>query len=1157
MSSQFGFLLPEFAEVHEHAARAESLAHADPRAACFYARFSLEVLIKWLYRHEAALRDPFEHTLSAYIHEASFKNLVGEELVAKARIIKDLGNKAVHDGQTVPFVKAATTLRELFHISYWLVHTYGKGAKPDPAIAFSPEALPKTSAVEARTLGQLQEIARRFAETVKARDEAEAKRLASETERAKLEDEIAALRAQIAQVKAENSHRADTHDYDEAATRDTFIDLLLAEAGWPLDKPQDREYRVTGMPNAKGEGFVDYVLWGDDGKPLGLVEAKRTKRDPRVGQQQAKLYADCLEQQFGQRPVIFYTNGYEHWIWDDGRYPPRPIQGFLTKDELELAIRRRETLKPLSSAEIDRNIVERYYQTRAIRRVAETFEKDHQRKALLVMATGSGKTRTVIALADLLMKANWARRILFLADRVALVNQSVNTFKTFLPAASPVNLVTDKDATGRVYVSTYPTMMGLIDEARDGKRRFGPGHFDLIVIDEAHRSVYRKYGAIFDYFDSLLVGLTATPKDEIDRDTYRLFNLQRGVPTDAYTLDEAVKDGFLVPPKAISVPLKFQREGISYDNLSDEDKEAWDAIEWDEEGAVPDRVEAAAVNKWLFNKDTVDKVLEHLMTYGLKVANGDRIGKTIIFAKNHDHAQFIASRFDENYPHLKGAFARVVDFKTEYAQSLIDDFSEPEKAPHVAISVDMLDTGIDVPEVLNLVFFKIVRSKTKFWQMIGRGTRLCPDLFGPGQHKEFFAVFDFCQNFEFFNQNPDLAEGSLGDSLSKRLFASRVELIGELDRLLGKDASPAPSGDYSQPPTPISSVGEPGSKADLEAQCGMLRDELAKRLRDEVNSMSLNNFLVRPKRRLVEKYAADDTWSKLGLDERTELIDDVAGLPSSLVDDDLPAKQFDLLVFKTQLACLRREKAFDGLRKKVSQIASLLQDLANVPMVAKELELIIDLQSDEFWQDITVPMLETVRRRLRELVKLIELKQRPIVYTDFEDEIGPGAAIELRGVSVGTDMDRFRLKARHFVRAHQNHIAILKLRRNELLTPTDLAELERMFLDAGIAAPTEIEQVQTDGGLGIFVRSLIGLERDAAKRAFDDFLSARNLSADQIEFLNMVIDHLTERGAMDPRLLYESPFTDLNDMGVAGVFSDAEVTQVIAILEDVRQRAVA
>ncbi|MDF0665714.1 MAG: DEAD/DEAH box helicase family protein [Nitrospira sp.] len=387
------------------------------------------------------------------------------------------------------------------------------------------------------------------------------------------------------------------------------------------------------MPNDQGKGFVDYVLWGDDGKPLGLGEAKRTRRDARVGQQQAKLYADCLEQQSGRRPVIFYSNGYEHWIWDDARYPPRRVQGFYKKAELELVIQRRETRRLLGEAPINSTIVERHYQTRAIRRIAEAFERDHDRKALLVMATGAGKTRTVIALCDLLLCCNWVKRVLFLADRVALVRQAVNAFKTYLPDASPVNLVTEKEAEGRVYVSTYPTMMGLIDETADSQRRFGVGHFDLVIIDEAHRSVFQKYRAIFDYFDSLLVGLTATPKDEVDRNTYSLFDLENGVPTDAYSLEEAVRDGFLVPAQAVSVPLRFQREGITYADLSEEEKDQWDALEWDDDGAVPSRVESEAVNKWLFNKDTVDKVLEHLMTRGLTIAGGDRLGKTIIFAK--------------------------------------------------------------------------------------------------------------------------------------------------------------------------------------------------------------------------------------------------------------------------------------------------------------------------------------------------------------------------------------------------------------------------------------------------------------------------------------------------------------------------------------------
>jgi type I restriction enzyme, R subunit len=590
--SQFAFLSTEFPEVFAHASKAESLALADARAACFYARLALEVAVQWLYDHDSSLRDPYETTLSARIHEATFRQLVGNGLVTKARIIKDLGNVAAHETRNVPPERAVIALRELFHFAYWLTRTYARGQKPNPGLTFSPQTLPRTAQVAVATLKQLQEAEQRYAESVQAREEAEQQKLASEAQRAALEAEIVRLQAEIAATKKANAAVADTHDYDEAATRDAFIDLLLGEAGWTLSNPgRDTEYPVTGMPNRTGQDFVDYVLWDDDGKPLGLVEAKRTRRDARVGQQQAKLYADCLEKQFEQRPIIFYSNGYEHWLWDDTRYPPRSVQGFLTKDELELATQRRTTQKPLASEEIDPAIVERFYQTRAIRRVSEAFEREHHHKSLLVMATGAGKTRTVIALSDLLMCANWVRRVLFLADRVALVRQAVNGFKRHLPSSSPVNLVTEKDAQGRVYVSTYPTMMGLIDETREGKRRFGVGHFDLVVIDEAHRSVYRKYGAIFDYFDSLLVGLTATPKDEVDRDTYRLFDLQRGVPTDAYGLDEAARDCYLVPPRAVSVPLRFVREGIRYDDLSEEEKEQWDAIEWDETGTVPTQVD--------------------------------------------------------------------------------------------------------------------------------------------------------------------------------------------------------------------------------------------------------------------------------------------------------------------------------------------------------------------------------------------------------------------------------------------------------------------------------------------------------------------------------------------------------------------------------------
>ena len=1126
--SQFAFLSAEFPEVFSHASKAESLALGDPRGACFYARLALEVAVGWLYVRDGSLRDPYENTLSARIHEASFRRLAGDMIVAKARIIKDYGNAAVHETRPVAPTNAIAAVRELFHIGFWLTRTYARGAKPASNLVFSPQALPRIAQITAASLNQLRDVARKFEESTKALADAEQQRLASETQRAALEAELAKLRAEVATTKAANTAIPDTHDYNEAATRDTFIDLLLQEAGWPLNQPEDREFPVKGMPNNTGEGFVDYVLWGDDRKPLGLVEAKRTKKDARVGQQQAKLYADCLEAQFGQRPVIFYTNGYEHWLWDDTVYPPRSIQGFLTKDELQLTIQRRTTRRKLALENIDPAIAERFYQTRAIRRVAEAIEKDQLRRALLVMATGAGKTRTVIALSDLLMRANWAKRVLFLADRVALVKQAVNAFKKHLPSSSPVNLVSEKDGQGRVYISTYPTMMNLIDETANGKRLFGVGHFDLIVIDEAHRSVYRKYGAIFDYFDSLLVGLTATPKDEVDRDTYRLFDLQRGVPTDAYGLDEAVDDGYLVPPRAVSVPLKFIRQGVRYDDLSEDEKEQWDAIEWDEDGNVPRQIDAPSINKWLFNADTVDKVLEHLMTHGQKVASGDRLGKTIIFAKNHDHAQFIAERFDANYPHLKGSFARVIDFKTEYAQSILEEFSLPNKVPHIAISVDMLDTGIDVPEVVNLVFFKIVRSKTKFWQMLGRGTRLCPDLFGPGKHKEFFYVFDFCQNFEFFNQNPQAADGAVADSLAKRLFIQRVELIGELQKQENPDAV-------------------------IET----LRGDTATHLYEEVAAMSLDNFIVRPKRLYVEMYSDKAAWDNLTGDDQADLSYHVAGLPSAFADDDIDAKQFDLLILRTQLALLRAEQSFAGLRKRIADTASLLEELQNVPMVAAELSLILELQTDEYWQDITAPMLETVRRRLRALIKLIELKRRTIVYSDFEDEIGPGTVMEISGVPVGTDMDRFRAKARQFLKANQSHISILKLHRNEPLTATDIGELERIFAEAGLASAEALEGIRERGGLGLFVRSLIGLDRAAAKLAFDSFIQGRTLTAHQLEFLDMMIDHLTARGAMDPRLLYESPFTDLDPMGVEGLFPEGDVVQLIQILRDVQGRAAA
>jgi type I restriction enzyme R subunit len=1134
VSTLFAFLQAEWPDVFESAHKAEGAVYPDPRTACFYARRTLELAVAWMYKHDSALRLPYQENLSALIHEPTFKTTAGEAVFSKVRLINTLGNQAVHSHRPIQPSDAVTAVRELFHFAYWLARSYARGAKPAPGLVFDTIALPKFAPLPKQTVEQLQKLEGGLRE----RDEKLSALLADKTA---LDAELTRLRAEVADARKAATAQPDTHDYSEAETRDAFIDLLLKEAGWQLDQPRDREFAVDGMPNNQGKGFVDYLLWGDDGKPLALVEAKRTRRDARVGQQQAKLYADCLEKRFGQRPVIFYSNGYDHWIWDDRQYPPRQVQGFYKKAELELLIQRRSTRKLLAGSEINQNIVERYYQTRSIRRIGEAFERDHDRKALVVMATGAGKTRTVIALCDLLMRCNWAKRVLFLADRVALVNQAVGAFKRFLPDSPPVNLVTEKDAEGRVYVSTYPTMMGLIDESQDGQRRFGVGHFDLVIIDEAHRSVFQKYAAIFDYFDSLLVGLTATPKDEVDRNTYKLFDLENGVPTDAYGLDEAVKDGYLVPPKAVSVPLKFQREGIKYADLSDEEKEQWDELEWNEEGGVPDRVEAEAVNKWLFNKDTVDKVLAHLTTHGLTVAGGDRLGKTILFAKNQAHADFIAERFDANYPHFKGEFARVITFKVEYAQSLIDNFSIKDKPPHLALSVDMLDTGIDVPEVVNLVFFKVVRSKTKFWQMLGRGTRLCPDLFGPGKHKEYFQIFDYCGNLEFFGQNPATVDGAAGESLGKRLFKRRLETIGELDKKLGATALAEPAAVF----------GDPRNEAELRiAVAGMLHGEVA--------AMNLDNFVVRPKRRAVEKYAKPEAWMRLSGEALAELSREVAGLPSELEPEPEEAKRFDLLVLNLQLALLRSELGFERLRDQVKALAGLLEEKSAIPMVRAQMELIADVQTDEWWQDVTTPMLERLRRRLRDLVQFIDKQSRKPVYSDFVDQIGAASSVDLPGFTAGDGFEKFRAKARAFLRAHQDHVAIHKLRMNRALTAADVAELERMLGESEIGGPEDISRAkETSHGLGLFVRSLVGLDREAAKAALGGFLAGKSLGANQIEFVNLIVDHLTEHGVMEAGLLYESPFTDITPRGPEGLFSSAQLSQLMGVLDQVRTTAIA
>lgn len=1131
--SNFGFVdAAEWPEIYADCARAESYLTSDPRSACIYARRSVEHLVGLLY-DLLDLPLPYKDDLAARINEYAFRERVPGTIAHKLNLIRKAGNAAVHDQKPISPQIALAVLRELHHIAVWAVYHHSAYPKAAPLnLPFDSKLATKAAPLSRQEAAQL---AAKFA----AQDEAHAKALAAKDELAAQKDaEIEALRKAVKQAQAANT-QADDRDYSEAETRDVFIDLMLAEAGWPLAEARDCEYPVTGMPNVDGKGFVDYVLWGSDGLPLAIVEAKRTSKSPQIGQQQAKLYADCLEQMTGRRPVIFYTNGFEHWIWDDaGGYPPREVQGFYTRDELELMIQRRHTRNPLSDMPIDSAIVERHYQHRAIRAIDDAFTAK-QREALLVMATGSGKTRTVIALVKQLMEANWVKRVLFLADRTALVTQAANAFKTHLPHVTTVNLVTEKNTDGRVYVCTYPTMMNLINDTDSGIRMFGPGHFDLVVIDEAHRSVYQKYRAIFEWLDSLLVGLTATPKDEVDHNTYRLFHLEDGIPTDAYSLDDAVKEGFLVPAVGISVGTKFLRQGIRYADLSEDEKTDWDALDWGEDVDPPDEVGAEEINRFLFNEDTVDKVLAELMSKGHRVADGDRLGKTIIFAKNRGHAEFIARRFDIQYPHYGGQFARVITHGLSYAQSLIDDFSVTGKAPHIAISVDMLDTGIDVPDVVNLVFFKLVRSKTKFWQMIGRGTRLRPDLFGPGQDKQNFYVFDFCGNLEYFSQDLPGSEGSSQKSLNQRLFETRLGLITAIDH-----AWPATD------PDPEEGQGTENERG--------LRVDVAWSLHQTVTGMNLDNFLVRPHRKLVEEYGQWPAWTSLSPEVAGDVAEQLAGLPSARTDDDEDAKRFDMLVLRRQLAQLEGDAvAAERLREQVQNIATGLLSQTAIPSVAAQQVLLEEVGSDEWWVDVTLPMLEAARRKLRGLLRFLEKAKKVVVYTDFADELSEATLVDLPGITPGTNWERFQAKAKAYLKQHQDHVALQRLRRNKPLTPDDLEALEHMLIDSGIGEQADIDLAREQShGLGLFVRSLVGLDREAAAEAFGTYLDGTRFNADQIRFINLIVTELTSNGVVEPARLYESPYIDHAPTGPDDVFGEADVDNIVAILNTVRDNAV-
>ncbi|EGS7959289.1 DEAD/DEAH box helicase family protein [Vibrio cholerae] len=1164
------------AEIQTRAKNAERNIKTDPRISGFYARNALELMVETVFDIDNWLTRPrHDVTLMSLIHDKGFKQNLTTNLFPKLKLVIKLGNEAVHSKTTLPQRDALQAVKELHHVLYWFIRTYtpnldrSKFVVPPFDEALIPQQVSIDAAVATKALSSIkrvQELEKLLEQADKVERDAYLKQL-KENEALKAANQ--ALLEQIEQAKQSAEKVTDAHDYNEAETRTYLIDVLLHEAGWKLEHKRDREYPVSGMPisqaNPNGNGFVDYVLWGDDGTALAVVEAKRTHRRAEDGQQQAKLYADCLEKQCGVRPVIFYTNGYETYLWDDHFYPPRQVQGFYTKAELELMVKRRTDRKPFfengqpnSNLVINNDITNRHYQKSAITKLLQDFELEHERKGLFVMATGTGKTRTVISLVDLLVKNNWVKNILFLADRNALLTQAKKNFVKLLPrvSCSILDSSQSKDnIDSRLYFSTYPTMKNLLDRSAN-ERPFGVGHFDLIVVDEAHRSVYSKYRQIFEYFDGFLLGLTATPKDEVEKDTYGIFDLQKGMPTYAYEDEKAYDQGFLVPPTKISVATKFLREGVKYKDLSPDEQE-----EWENKAELQDRDEVlpSEVNKFLFNEDTAEKMFAQLMSKdghgGIHVEGGDVIGKTIIFAANNDHALFLEKMFNKNYPKWAGKLARVITFKETYAQSLIDEFSGDEnerkdfdpKNPtcRIAISVDMLDTGIDVPEVVNLVFFKVVRSKVKFTQMIGRGTRLCKDLFGPNDDKKTFKVFDYCQNFEYFDANPEGLPVGVAKPVTQQVFEKRVLLSTLLNSKLNNE-------DFREQ-----------NPEDYERYFELNRYQLDM-LHHIVSGMNLDNFIVRPKRRAIEPFLDRKYWDNIDDAKFSELENQISQLPTEAEafnsDEQLNhlSHRFDSLVLTMQLDLLEKGVISETIRGRVIEFAEQLEAKSTIPAVQAQLQLIQDVQTQEFWQDIHLVTLEELRRKLRNLMFALDKDKKEMVYTNFEDEVQGVHDVTNVYKNPSVDLAQYRKKIELYIQDHQDHLTIQKLKRNKAITQADLDVLEGLLLEASGISDVETyrEKILQEKPLGTFIRQLVGLDQNAAREAFSAFLDEASYNAEQIEFIDQVIDYLVNNGILDMSRLFEPPFTDNHGESAYGFFDEGTVVELFGVIRKVNANAV-
>lgn len=1100
--TNFDYLKQEskFDSFSDVAIAAERILSIDVSTSVINCRRAMEFAIKWMYSVDKSLEMPYQDSLISLMSTDDFHNLIDDGLWNRMNLIRKIGNRAVHTGKKISVDEATLCLQNLFifldYVAYCYADKYEEHKFDVTLLQNQQEFIPLQKTV----------------------DDVDLKALIAENQ---------ALREALTERRKgqQQTYVPKPLELSEYKTRKIYIDEMLLDAGWTEGKDWVNEVKISGMPNKAGTGYADYVLYDDMHRPLAIVEAKCTCVDVAKGRQQAKLYADSLEKEYHRRPIVFLTNGFETRIIDN-QYPERKCAVIYSKADLEKLFNLQMIKTSLNYVSVDKHIAGRYYQEGAVKAVCDSFDRKNRRKALLVMATGSGKTRTVIALCKVLLGAGWVKNILFLADRNSLVTQAKRNFVNLLPDLSCSNLVEEKDNyNAHCIFSTYQTMMNCIDSAKDreDKKIFTCGHFDLLICDEAHRSIYNKYRDIFSYFDAPLVGLTATPKDEIDKNTYGIFDLENGVPTYGYELAQAVKDGYLVDFMSVETKLKFIEQGIVYDELSAEDKEIYEETFEAEDGELPEQIESSALNTWIFNEDTIKQVLHILMSDGLKIQYGEKLGKTIIFAKNHAHAEKILEIINKEYAYLSKngqPFAAVIDNYTTYTQSAIDEFSAPVKMPQIAISVDMLDTGIDVPEVLNLVFFKKVMSKAKFWQMIGRGTRLCPGLLD-GEDKQKFYIFDFCGNFEFFRMSQGKPTANMM-ALQSAIFNLEFQIAYKLQ--------------------------------DMQYQVDRFvayRNKLVEMMTEKVQELDRKNFAVRQHLKYVDTYSTESNYQTLTYEDTLAVREELA--PLILPDnDEAGAMRFDALIYGMELACLAGKKygkAKSDLLKKVSGLASI----ANIPEIQVRAELIKKILNTDYLEHAGIDEFEHIRENLRDLMKYLP-KSSPRYDTDFTDQI---LSVDWQESDLENDeLKNYKAKAEYYVRQHQDNLVIAKLRANKPLTASDISVLEDILWNE-VGTREDYETEYGKKPLGEFVREIVGLDMNAAKEAFSEFLNSTHMDSRQIYFVSQIIEYIVHNGLMkDLSVLQESPFTDRGS--VVEIFTDLDVWRGIReVIEQINANAAA